>query len=262
MSHDPLSILFVSDIPGSAERTKQILEQTDLKKYQFDSVTGLVEALGIVVRKDYDVCVLDCLERSARLIPELRRVRFDPPIVVLTADSVNQVLDAIHQGAADCLLRENLSAPALEQSICAAIDRAQNLESRAQYERCYLGLMENASEIIYTHDLEGHYTSISKAGERMLGYSAEELLQMDVRQIVAPEYLLSVWREISRMLANRQQGFFDAVVLTKDGRRVHLDASIHLIYKEGSPIGVQGIARKSLAMPSVLQACAERSTSA
>jgi PAS domain S-box-containing protein len=218
-----------------------------------------LDSLSLAAETDHDVCIVDSLNCGPQLIRALRRLQFDGPIIVLTRESATEVLDAIHQGAADCLFRDNLSAPGLEQSICGAIDRARSLKTQAQHERCYLGLMENASEIIYTHDLAGYYTSINKAGEQLMGYTAEELRQMNIRQILAPEYLLSAWRAVSRMLANRQRASFEAVVLAKDGRRVHIEGSIHLIYREGTPVGVQGIARETLSLHSVLQPRAERS---
>lgn len=259
MFRDPLSILFVSDIPGSVERIRKLLDETDLTKFQFDDVTCEAESLSLAAENDYDVCIVDSLSGGSRLIRALRRLRFEGPVIVLTRDSAGEVLEAIHQGAADCLLRDDLSAPGLEQAICGAIDRARTLETQAQHERCYLSLMENANEVIYTHDLSGYYTSVNKAGERLMGYTSEELRQLNIRQVLAPEYLLSAWRVVSRMLASRQRASFETVILAKDGRRVHIEASIHLIYREGAPVGVQGIARETLSLHSLLPARAERS---
>ncbi|MGH9882659.1 MAG: PAS domain-containing protein, partial [Pyrinomonadaceae bacterium] len=169
---------------------------------------------------------------------------------------------AIHRGASDCLVRELLTPALLEQSICAVIQRADSLKAKAQYERCYLGLMENASDVIYTHDFQGNYTSINKAGEHLTGYTAEETLQMNFRQIVAPEYIPSVQRAVNRMLADRKRSFFEAMVITKDNRRVSVKVSMHLIYREGRPIGVQGIARQAWSIPSAFAAGEEHARSA
>ncbi|MBD0369455.1 MAG: PAS domain S-box protein [Pyrinomonadaceae bacterium] len=105
-------------------------------------------------------------------------------------------------------------------------------------------LFENASDIIYTHDLDGNYTSLNKVGERITGYTREEALGMNVARVVAPEYIELARRMIARKVADAQpQTFYQLEIITKDGRRVPLEISTQLIYEDGKPIGVQGIAR-------------------
>ena len=73
--------------------------------------------------------------------------------------------------------------------------RAEN-ELRSSEER-NRQLVENASDIIYAHDLEGNFTSVSSAAEQITGFSAAEALHMNIGQVVAPEYL-EVARETTR----------------------------------------------------------------
>ena len=42
-------------------------------------------------------------------------------------------------------------------------------------EERYRELFENANDIIYTHDLQGNFTSLNRTGERITGYSREEV---------------------------------------------------------------------------------------
>ncbi|MCA1558210.1 MAG: PAS domain S-box protein, partial [Acidobacteria bacterium] len=105
-------------------------------------------------------------------------------------------------------------------------------------------LFENANDIIYTHDLEGNYTSLNKVGERITGYTREEALSMNVTRVVAPEYVELARRMIARKLVDAQtQTFYQLEIITKDGQRVPLEISTQLIYEDGKPVGVQGIAR-------------------
>lgn len=259
--HHPFKILFVSDNAESLKFTEEILKQTDLGGFELEPIS-IEDDLLRIVPNTYDVCIVDCSRSGLLMIAELRRHSFTAPIIVLTSNSAAEVLDAIHQGASDCIVRDNLTPRALEQSICATIDRAQNLESQAQYERCYLGLMENATEIIYTHDLQGNFTSINKTGECVLGYSSAEILEMNFRQVIAPQYVLAVWRTVSQMLSSRKPSTFGATVMTKEGGNVQVEFNIHLLYKAGTPIGVQGVARTTWALPSIFAAGAERASSA
>ncbi len=110
-------------------------------------------------------------------------------------------------------------------------------------EERYRNLFENATDIIYTHDLAGNFTSLNRSGERTTGYSCAEALKMNVADVIAPEYL-----ELARTMTAKKAGgsaptVYELEIVTKTGRRVRLEVSTQLIFREGKPIGVQGIAR-------------------
>ena len=65
--------------------------------------------------------------------------------------------------------------------------RETNAALQASEER-YRELFENANDIVFTADLEGNFTSINRAGERLSGYDRNEVLSMNFTAVVAPEY--------------------------------------------------------------------------
>jgi diguanylate cyclase (GGDEF)-like protein/PAS domain S-box-containing protein len=107
----------------------------------------------------------------------------------------------------------------------------------------YLELFENANDIVYAHDLEGNITSINKAAERITGYARVEVLQMNARQLVAPEHLGLACKMIERQIAGEGAAPYEIDVICKDGRRVTLEINTQIICRNGGPVGVQGIAR-------------------
>jgi PAS domain S-box-containing protein len=110
-------------------------------------------------------------------------------------------------------------------------------------EERYRDLVESATDIIYRHDLDYRFTSLNKAAERITGYSREEALTMTLADIVAPDHLATVMERIRDKLAGADQTPFEADIITKDGRRLTVEANAHLIYEHGMPVCVQGIAR-------------------
>jgi PAS domain S-box-containing protein len=52
----------------------------------------------------------------------------------------------------------------------------------------YQDLVEHSQDLLCIHDLNGRLLSMNPAPARVLGYSVDELLQIPMRQIIAPEF--------------------------------------------------------------------------
>jgi diguanylate cyclase (GGDEF)-like protein/PAS domain S-box-containing protein len=105
-------------------------------------------------------------------------------------------------------------------------------------EATYRELVENASDVIYAHDLEGRFTWVNRACERITGYTRDETLRLRIWDLVAPEYRAAMEKNLSGEMQT-----FEVEVVAKDGRRIPLELKSRLVYRGHMPIGVQGIAR-------------------
>ncbi len=110
-------------------------------------------------------------------------------------------------------------------------------------EQRYRELFENANDIIYTHTLQGNFTSLNRAGQDVTGYSPEEALGMNIVDVLAPEYVSIARRMIAQKTNEKAPTIYELEIVAKDGRRVRLEVSTRLIYQDGKPIGVQGVGR-------------------
>lgn len=115
-------------------------------------------------------------------------------------------------------------------------------DRRASEER-YRELFENAADIVYTHDLQGNFTTINKAAQRITGYSREEALGMNIMQLLEPESRQVSQDMIRQKLGGASQTTYEVTIVTKDNRRITLEVSTRLLFRKGIPVGVQGIAR-------------------
>jgi two-component system cell cycle sensor histidine kinase/response regulator CckA len=123
-------------------------------------------------------------------------------------------------------------------------DRVRSDDELKRSEERYRVLFDNANDIIYTHDLAGNFTSINNAAERMLGYSRDDVLKLNVRDVVAPEHLETAQRMVAKKVGGDvSKTEYELDVCAKDGRRVTLEVNTRLITQHDAILGVQGIAR-------------------
>ena len=238
-----LRILLVYDSNDSRSYLEQILTSSDIEEFRLECVPAQRIIQGDSTQRTHDVCIVESIgERATQLILSLKAT-LNCPILVLTWNSGSEVLNALHCGASDCLIRNELTAAKLEEAIIAVVDQARTLETLSRYERWYLSLVENSSDLIFTQDLEGNFSSINPAVEKLTGYSQDEIVGMNFRQIVAPEYTDLVWKSILRMLEDRRPSNRELAIVSKNWRRIPVRMSTHLVYEFGNPIGLQGVMR-------------------
>jgi PAS domain S-box-containing protein len=117
------------------------------------------------------------------------------------------------------------------------------IAERQRAEAHYWELFENASDLVYTVDMQGRLTSINKAGERILGYSRAEVVGRELAKIVSPESLIRSRQMRDTKEAGAAWTTYEVELITKDNRHVPLEVSSRFIYRDEKPIGIQGIGR-------------------
>ncbi|MDR0842838.1 MAG: PAS domain S-box protein [Acidobacteriota bacterium] len=122
-------------------------------------------------------------------------------------------------------------------------DRRLAEKAKTAGEERYLELFENASDMMYTCNLDGEVTSINKMGEKMLGYSKEEATRMKLSQLVTPECLPTIHQMTDPHISDKTPVVRELEMRTKEGDKIIVEASSRLIFHEGKPRGIQGIVR-------------------
>jgi len=110
-------------------------------------------------------------------------------------------------------------------------------------EERYRELVENANDIVYTLDLEGNLTSVNKAAESITGYSREELFNRNLGELLTPELVEANRAMLARKIEGEQRTNYEMDMRAADGRILVFEISSKLVFRDGKPIGVQGIAR-------------------
>jgi PAS domain S-box-containing protein len=123
-------------------------------------------------------------------------------------------------------------------------ERKRAEAARRVAETRYRELFDNANDMIYTCDLEGRFTSMNLTTERITGHQRDEVLKMNIGQIVAPEYIEVVHKTMADRVTNGADAApYEIEIICKDGRRLPIEVNARLIYEDGRPFAIQGIAR-------------------
>ncbi|HJU31062.1 MAG TPA: PAS domain S-box protein [Hyphomicrobiaceae bacterium] len=111
-------------------------------------------------------------------------------------------------------------------------------------ERRYRTLVDNASDIVVTTDLDMRVTSINPAVERVLGYAPEEVIGTLLSQYVPAEELAKHQEMLARKFEGIETTRYETDLRRKDGHRSAVEVNSKLVLDAlGQPVGVHSIAR-------------------
>jgi len=241
-------ILFIGKHSSHEQQLLKMLPDTE-DRVSFDVTTEKTwrSALPQVVSDKFDAIVWDPSSHSKNELKFLREIRSQDsgvPVLVLVSKNQKQLgKKALEAGASDYLPKEAASKGLLPRVLRYIIEGNRAESAVRQWERRFEDLFENTKDILFTLDLEGRITAMNKAAEDLMGWSAEEALEKDIRSFVAPEHA-AVCNETMRRIVNEEPPqHFEIAMLHKDGRRVLLNVSAHLLRSKGKKEFIQGIAR-------------------
>lgn len=234
------SVLVVNDTLDHLE-----LMVTQLRAAGYDTCATLDGHEGYIAAQHErpDLVVSDVLMPRVNGIQLCRRIRANAelrstPIMLVSAlrkDDAS-VVEGLSAGADDYL-----EAPYDPVRFAAKVTR---LIERARLEAHYREIVEQASDIIYAHDMQGHLTSINPAGARFLQRSAPALLHSHIGEVLQLNHPRK-W--LSRLLVSLEQaGVWRESIEVKDvyAQSRWLDLSLSLVRdRQGAGVGVRGIAR-------------------
>jgi two-component system sensor histidine kinase VicK len=105
-------------------------------------------------------------------------------------------------------------------------------------------LIENLNDAVYTVDIKTNvFTSLNPAARRLTGYTEKELIGGKITTIITPESLALVAKMIQQKLKKDRPTVYEIEILHKNGRRIPVEISSRVMYKNGKPDEILGIAR-------------------
>jgi len=117
-------------------------------------------------------------------------------------------------------------------------------ESRLlESEKKYHELFDNANDHIFTTDLNGTFTNANRAMLNKIGISIDQLSNYNIFSFCKPEVLQEAQAMTQQLMMNGSTPPFEIETIPKDGKAVVLEVQAKVMYQDGKPVGIQGIAR-------------------
>jgi diguanylate cyclase (GGDEF)-like protein/PAS domain S-box-containing protein len=109
-------------------------------------------------------------------------------------------------------------------------------------EERYQDLIDRAHAVVYAATVEGRFTAVNTAAAGLTGYPVEELLGMTMLDLVVPEDREHAMEVLARVVAGGDETA-EIQVRARDGRRLFVEVSAHLVARNGAPAHIEGVAR-------------------
>ena len=120
--------------------------------------------------------------------------------------------------------------------------RAQ--DALRESEERYRALFDRSLDCVYLTDFEGHFLDANQAALNLLGYRREDITMLTFGSLLTEDQVpgaLQTAREI--LTTGYQQNPAEYRLRRKDGGHAFVETQASLIYRDGKPFAIQGIAR-------------------
>ena len=119
----------------------------------------------------------------------------------------------------------------------------QEQQLRDTMER-YRALFDRTLFTVFVHDFEGNFVDVNEAGLQLLGYGKEDVGKLNFDNVLSGEDLERAHEGLREVLETGRQHSGSVYKLRrKDGGHVWVESEACLLYRDGAPHAIQGIAR-------------------
>ncbi|MBN1799403.1 MAG: PAS domain S-box protein [Spirochaetales bacterium] len=127
---------------------------------------------------------------------------------------------------------------------CDVTERVQAQEELKSSKERYTALFDRQLDPVFIHDFQGNFIDANSAALELLGYTEEDIPSINFKTIISDDQLSHVMQEIAEIIQTGSQKKMQEYKLKKkNGGFIWVETKGSLIYKDGKPYAIQGIAR-------------------
>ena len=123
-------------------------------------------------------------------------------------------------------------------------ERKQAEEALRESEERYRALFERSLELVYLFDFEGNFIDANNVALELLGYTKDNIKSLNFGSLLTDDQLpLAVETTEEILKTGSQKEVAEYKLRRKNGEYVYVESMGAIIYRDGKPFAIQGIAR-------------------
>ena len=235
MSQDRLRVLLIEHDPGFARRVGEMLGQARDLSAEVRSAPDLRAGLSELTDRQFDVVLLDVSVPDGAGLANVSLIKAEAPKlpVIVAGDLDNEMVavEAVHAGAQDYLVKNQLTPGWLERSIRYAIERHRMDMALLAAEEKYHSVFDHLVEGIFQTTPDGHYLMANAALARIYGYNTPEELMTSLTDIGESLYVEAGRRDefVRVMQQNDTITGFESQIYRKDGNVIWISENCRAV---------------------------------
>jgi PAS domain S-box-containing protein len=194
-----IRVLLIEDWESDYLITRRMLSSIENQTFDLEWAPSWETGIEAIRRASHDVCLLDYRLDGGdglELLKESHETAHKAPVILLTGISDYRLdIEAMQLGAADFLVKDDLTPALLERSIRYAIEQAQVLEELSRRgdelrasELRFRSVVQSASDAIILADDKAKIMFWNKAAEAIFGYKEEEIAGLSIELLIPERY--------------------------------------------------------------------------
>jgi len=239
---EPIRILIIDDDEDDFFITSTLMKEID-GSFQVDWCYNYNEALDHICHYRYDLYFIDYYlgaRTGLDLLKEALLRNCEGPLILLTGKGNHKVdMEAMLAGAADYLVKSELTAEKLERCIRYSLEKARSIKALRDNELKYRNIFEKSKDAIFLADPDLQFLTVNQATNLLLNYSAEQLASLTLYDLMpnkqAGEFLARVLRE------KKEVEDLELDLLDSEGQELHCIFSATSVDRPDGSSYIQGI---------------------
>jgi PAS domain S-box-containing protein len=279
-------VLLIEDDEDDYVLVREMLDESTSTKFDLDWLETYDSGLEALCRAEHDVVLLDYRlgdRNGLELLRDAMKRGCEVPVILLTGQGGYEVdIEAMRAGAADYLVKGEITADMLERTIRYSVERKHTehelkryrdhledlvRERTAQLERANenlqleveermraeealkeseernRGLVESALDIIYTVSRDGTIVSLNPAFEGITGWQVSDWIGMHFEPLIHPDDLPFLMGRFRQSLQGELLPSAELRIRSRSGHYRILEFKTVPLVKKGEITGVVGTAR-------------------